>query len=146
MITIKKMKKIVLGFILGASFVSVSALAQQRAVLEFFHGAECPHCHEEKGWFPELQQMYPDLEIREYEIWHDEKNRLLAETRLAELGQKLDGVPTNIIEGEVVVGFNQQKIEQLLEKNYGPPAEVARVEKAGFWSKIKGFFQNIFGK
>ncbi len=95
--------------------------AQKIPVLELFHGAECPHCHEERAFLPIIQKMYPDLAIREYEIWHDVKNRNFAEKRLSELGEKLEGVPTNIIENQVIVGFQKEKLLNVLQKTYGPP-------------------------
>lgn len=111
--------------ILVALLVSFSfsmASAQKAAVLELFHGAECPHCHDEMKFLPTIQAMYPDLEVKKYEIWHDKENKELAEKRLKDLGTRLDGVPTNIIEDEVIVGFNKNKILQTLEKHYGKPA------------------------
>jgi len=107
--------------------------AQQAAVLELFHGAECPHCHDEIAFLPTIKAMYPDLEVKMYEVWHNDENKALADKRLAELGTRLTGVPTNIIEGEVFVGFQKAKILESLEKNYGKPA--MSVEEAGAQAK-----------
>lgn len=104
--------------------LSLETSAQQIPKMEFYHGAECPHCHEEKKFFPTLKQMYPDLQIETFEIWHNPENKLKAEKRMAELGQKLEGVPTNIIANEVVVGFQKEKILELLQKHYGAPQSV----------------------
>ena len=73
-------------------------------------------------WFPELKEMYPDLEIRKYEVWHDVENKIRWDIRMKELGQKAGSVPTNIIGNDLVVGFNPEGILAALEKNYGPPA------------------------
>jgi hypothetical protein len=102
------------------SFTMVSA--QKAAVLELFYGAECPHCHTEIKFLPIIKKMYPDLEVRMYEVWHDEVNKALADKRLIDLGTKLEGVPTNIIGEEVIVGFQPEKMIQVLEKTYGKPA------------------------
>ncbi len=97
--------------------------AQQLPVLEFFHGAECPHCHEEKKWFPELKKMYPALEIKEFEVWHDAENRKLWAERMAEFNMKPTGVPTNIFEDTVIVGFDKKAILSAIEKSLGPPKD-----------------------
>ncbi len=115
------MKKILLGFVLSL-FVFTPALAQKAQVLEFFHGRDCPHCHKEQAWFPTLKEAYPGLDIKMYEVWYNEENQALMQKRLQEIGEQSDAVPTNIIEGEMVVGFDPGKIVDLLEKNYGAPA------------------------
>lgn len=112
-----------IGFSFLALFVFVgSALAQQIPTLDFFHGRECPHCQNEKKWFPELKKAYPDIVINEYEVWHDAANQALMNERLDALGAESNGVPTNIIGNEVVTGFVPDAILAILEKNYGPPA------------------------
>ncbi len=99
-------------------------MAQQIPVLDFFHGRECPHCHEEKEWFATLKQMYPDIQINEYEVWHDVANQKIWTERMQALDMSPSGVPTNIIGDEVVVGFVPDQILTLLEARYGPPLEV----------------------
>ena len=101
--------------------LSSSAYAQKLPVLDFFYGAECPHCHDEMKIFPILKKMYPNLVINKYETWHNPENKKLAEDRLAKLGETLEGVPTNIIEENVIVGFQKEKMLKVLEKSYGKP-------------------------
>lgn len=122
------MKKVLFGFgflILGCLFSVIHSQeisAQKIPVLEFFYGAECPHCHKEKAWFPELRKLYPNVEIREYETWHSAENQALMKKRLEEIGGESNGVPTNIIGDELVVGFSAERILSLMEKHYGAPA------------------------
>ncbi len=121
-------KKIFLGFgflILGVC-ISVIGNAENISILntpilEFFHGAECPHCQVEKAWLPTLKALYPNIIIKEYEVWHNPENKKLMEKRLKELNATSTGVPTNIINKDVFVGFSEEKILELMEKNYGPP-------------------------
>ncbi len=120
------MKKILIGFVffgLSTLFMPNANLvtAQQVPVLELFHGAECPHCHKEMKWLPTLQKMYPNLQIKKYEVWHVPENRILMQKRLDEIGKESGAVPTNIIGDEVVVGFNPEGILALMKKNYGEP-------------------------
>ncbi|MCF7917804.1 hypothetical protein K9L27_02265 [Candidatus Gracilibacteria bacterium] len=130
------MKKISIGigigllfflFLFGAIFLTVGQStevhAQQKITMEFFYGAECPHCHDEIKWFPELIKMYPDLEIQKYEVWHDGFNQQYLKQRLLEFDMKPEGVPVNIIGNDVVVGFEPNKIIDAFEKNFGPPTQ-----------------------
>lgn len=122
-----------LGVIAGAitmfGGVSQTAYAQAIPRMEFFYGAECPHCHDEMKWFPELEKMYPDLEIQKYEVWHDAANKVLWQQRMQEFGMKTGGVPTNIIGNDIVVGFDPNRIVDAFEKNYGPPAQTTILPK-----------------
>ncbi len=138
------MRKLLFSFI--ALFVCIfasnyQASAQQRPVLEFFHGAECPHCHEERAWFTELKEMYPNLEIREFEVWHNQENQKTWETRMAKLDKKPTGVPTNIFENEVIVGFNKQQLLEVFRRQIGPPKinqskeSIINSEKENSWRK-----------
>ncbi len=84
-------------------------------VLELFYGEECPHCHNELEWLDSLDMnKYPNLRIEKYETWHDEENSDLFKARMKELGEVAQGVPTNIIGGEVVVGFSDELKEKIL--------------------------------
>ncbi len=120
------MKKLILTFIFLMGLIpGITTHAQRVPTLDFFHGETCPHCHREKEWFPDLQKLYPDLQINEYEVWFNAENNELMKQRLRELGQTSSGVPTNIIETDVVVGFRPDDILAALEKHYGPPQEIS---------------------
>jgi thiol-disulfide isomerase/thioredoxin len=132
------MKKILQGFSFFILSVSIAIIGntqevrsnndtesntpeQIRPALDLFYGAECPHCHTEMAWLPELKQLYPDVLINKYEVWHDAENKNLLDKRLLELKKTTTGVPTNIIGTDVLVGFNKEKILTVLEKYYGEP-------------------------
>lgn len=132
--------------------------AQKVASLDLFHGRECPHCHQFIDWIPEIQKAYPDIQINQYEVWHDLKNQKKFQDTMSELGLEASGVPTIVVEGEVITGFNPERTAQLLQENYGTPAitlgtetkkspvVIKTADEAGFWQKIvnwfKGFFQS----
>jgi hypothetical protein len=107
-------------FLFGSAFGT--ATAQRILTLDFYYGATCPHCHDEMAWFPELQKLYPDLKINKYEVWLDPQNKKKMEAHLASLGQSFLGVPVNIIESDVVTGYDQASILSTMEKNYGTPS------------------------
>lgn len=91
--------------------------------LELYHGATCPHCHDFKAFLPTLEEMYPGMVIEEYEVWNDPVNAEKARKRLAELGEEFGSVPTIVIGSDVVVGNNQSRVVELMQKNYGDPVE-----------------------
>jgi glutaredoxin len=146
------MKKILLTLIVAFGFLSLGLInqntveAQKIPTMTLFHGATCPHCINLKKWLPELQTMYPDLKINEYEVWSNPENQLLFEARMRELGQEAGGVPTNIIGEDVIVGFNKKGLIAAMEKNFGAPvvtAEEIQAQKKSWWDEITDFFKNI---
>jgi cytochrome c biogenesis protein CcdA len=76
--------------------------------LVLFWGDGCPHCAAEWAMLTELGAQYPELEIRGYEVWHDEANAALFVETMASLGEEPQGVPTTIYAGRVWVGFSEQ--------------------------------------
>ena len=103
--------------------------AQEIPVLELFHGRDCPHCHKEIAWLPELQKLYPDLKVEKYEVWYNPTNKRRFGERMRSLGEKASGVPTNIINDEVVVGFDKEAILALMQKHYGSPQPKTQTPK-----------------
>ena len=116
----KYFRGIIVALIISFSFSIVSA--QKAAVIELFHGAECPHCHDEIEFLPVLEAMYPDLEVKMYEVWHSDENKAFADKRLAEFGTRLEGVPSNIIGEDIIVGFQPEKMIESLQKAFGDSA------------------------
>jgi len=92
--------------------------------------------------------MYPDLQVNEFEVWNSPANKAQMDRRLTELGTSSDSVPTNIIENQVIVGFNKDKLIQAFKEAYGTPAisaeEVAR--QSSLWYRIKTWFAGLFGE
>lgn len=92
-------------------------------VMEFFHGDGCPHCAKQWKWIPTLMKMYPDLQIKDYEVWKNPENQAYFNARMAELGAKAEGVPTNVINGQdIIVGFRPEQVLAAMQKHYGDPA------------------------
>ena len=73
-----------------------------------FWGDGCPHCEEQKPFLRELEQRYPDLEIREFEIFRSNTHHplfiALAQAHDIEPGS----VPTVFIGGHAYVGDGPQ--------------------------------------
>lgn len=79
--------------------------APEPVIIYLFWGATCPYCHAEREFLAELQTQYPDVVIREYEVYHDEGNRVYWAQMLAAHGLEPSGVPTTFIGDRVWIGF-----------------------------------------
>lgn len=100
--------------------------AAEPVTLELFHGDGCPHCAAERAWLAELTDRYPDLQVRQHEVWYDQANRELLERRAAELGFEPSGVPVTIVGEEFWIGFSQgtaAQIEQVVRAALAPQSE-----------------------
>ncbi|MEM3483717.1 MAG: hypothetical protein QXW00_03170 [Candidatus Woesearchaeota archaeon] len=89
-----------------------------KIVLYLFWGDGCPHCAEEKPFLMQLQQKYPQLEIRMFEVWHNESNRELFYEMASQHGIRAEGVPTTFLGNKSWVGYSQQigsEIERQLQ-------------------------------
>jgi len=73
------------------------AAAAGSATVYFFWGDGCPHCAKEEVFIDELKSKYPQVQVRDFEVWKNAENQKL----LAELGQDLGieikGVPFTIV-------------------------------------------------
>ncbi len=117
------MKKV---FLFATVFVSLFffgrtsfAETDNRVTIHFFWGQGCPHCSKEKEFLQELQNKYPQMVIKDYEVSKPENAELLQEA-----GEKLNatvpGVPFTVIGEHYVVGYHNdqttgKKIEEHLQ-------------------------------
>jgi len=95
--------------VLGFFLVSVSfTYAQNNPVnIYFFWGEGCPHCATEKPFLDNVKEKYPQVEVHEFEVWSNSRNRKY----LTEVGNRLradvSGVPFTVIGDEAYTGFNR---------------------------------------
>jgi len=114
---------LILGVIVVIAF-SLNPMVRARSmeeevVLWFFWGDGCEMCEQAMVWISELEETYPDLEIRSREVWFDKEAQDLYLKMLEEREEKASWVPGFILGGEVWHGFNEnltREIELLLEK------------------------------
>ena len=90
--------------------------------VNFFYHPACPHCKEQMPYNQQIAQEYPQAKW----IYHDTTDSAqveLMDSMLAALGKKHEGVPTTIINGTVIVGFDKavtpQKLRDALSANGG---------------------------
>ena len=82
--------------------------------LYLFHGAECPHCAEEREWLEKIDDEYKDyVNIYTYEVWHDKDNSNLMEEVKEEFGVSRDAVPLTIIGEKYYIGFSDTISSQM---------------------------------
>ena len=85
--------------------------ADKKVDLYFFWGYGCPHCTKEKEFLEKLQQKYPHLEIKSYEVWHDRENAKLFVQMAEAYGIKAKAVPTTFIGNfEPIVGYRGDEV------------------------------------
>lgn len=112
------MKKVFLFLILFLLPFTVSA---KTVDIYLFYGAECAYCHEEREFLKILKKQYKDnINIYEYEVWHDEENNSLLEEVRDELNDKGTGVPFTVIGSEGITGYTteiSQEIKKLVSDN-----------------------------
>ena len=92
-------------------------LAADKATVYFFWGDGCPHCAKEEVFLKELKGKYPQIEIRDYEVWKNADNQKL----LSEVGKKLNiqisGVPFTVVGEKYFTGwFDQKTTGQAIEE------------------------------
>ena len=71
----------------------------------FFWGDGCIHCAKEKDFLYELRTKYPQLKIRDFEVYKSASNFLLFKKATSTLNIANSGVPLLIIGDQYVVGY-----------------------------------------
>ena len=69
----------------------------------------CGYCHQAKRYLDERGVHYTEYDVS--------RDRRAAEEMVSQTGQM--GVPVIVVDGEVIVGFNRQRLEQLLAAGKG---------------------------
>jgi cytochrome c biogenesis protein CcdA/thiol-disulfide isomerase/thioredoxin len=73
-----------------------------------FWGEGCPHCDEQKPFLRELEQRYPDLEIREFEVFRTNAHHQLFIGLALAHGIEPGSVPSVFVGGKAYVGDGPQ--------------------------------------
>ena len=140
-----KIKKILLPilifalFLLGASSLTGmgQASAAEKTVIYFFWGDGCPHCATEKPFLEEMEQEYPELEVKMFETWKNPDNAELFQKVAAAYGIQARGVPATFIgDYEPIVGYAdymaddiEDKIKHCINNGCVNPGVKAGIEK-----------------
>lgn len=101
-----------------------------RIVIYFFWGEGCPHCVHEKPFLEQLEQKYPQLEVKSYETWYNQENAKLFSEMAEAFGTRAMGVPTTFLDDKVWVGYAdymgteiEDKVKYCIEHSCTDPIE-----------------------
>lgn len=97
---------VLLNLVVFVQPASAQQQEQQKITLHLFYGEGCPHCAKEKEFLErEVIKKFPNLEIKQYEIYKNKNNsQLMYQTSLL-LQTDVGGVPFTVIGDQYVVGF-----------------------------------------
>jgi glutaredoxin len=88
------------------------SLAQvEKTQINFFYSAICPHCKAEKEFLKTLQEKYPEIEIKEYEVFYDTNNQKILNEfydKYTVLNNEKGYVPITFTPTKYFIGFNEQ--------------------------------------
>jgi len=100
--------------------ITGSEIKENKINLYLFHGAECPHCEEEREWLLQIEKDYKDyLEVYYFEVWHDNDNAIIMDKVKSEFGIIKSGVPLTVIGDDYFIGFSDatgSKIENKIKE------------------------------
>lgn len=101
-----------------------------KVTMYFFWGDGCPHCATQKTFLEELEEKYPDLEVKSFETWKNPENAQLFQEVAQAYGFQAKGVPTTFIGEEHWVGFSErmegemeQKIKECIDSDCVNPGD-----------------------
>jgi uncharacterized membrane protein len=108
------MKKIILLLTLFCLAIAVQPaqalnnLQQTEPVIIYlFWGDGCPHCAIARPALHEFAARHENIELREYEVWHDPDNQVIFVKIMADLGLQPRAVPTIIIGKHYWEGYGE---------------------------------------
>ncbi|MGA2120684.1 MAG: thioredoxin domain-containing protein [Methanoregula sp.] len=88
------------------------------AIIYYFYGEECPHCHNIKPFMDNITQKYPEANIQILEVWHNQTNQNIYNQVNSAAGISTPpGVPEVVIGKTVLVGEKDipDKLEALVQ-------------------------------
>lgn len=97
--------------------------SDKKLAIYFFWGEGCGHCAGQKTAMKAWAEKYPDIEIKTYETWNNNDNRVIFENLASAYETSVQGVPMTFIGDKTWIGYAdsygvemQAKIEDCLNK------------------------------
>lgn len=111
---------ILVALFFSGLFMIQDVQAAEHPILYLFWGEGCPHCEEEKVFLRDLQQQYPELEMRWFEVWKHPEFAQLANLISKAYNVKAASVPMTFLGEWTLTGFRSpetsgEQIRQQLE-------------------------------
>lgn len=93
------LKKIFLSILLAAALFSGAnrVIAADPLTVYFFWGQGCPHCAKEEMFLEEMKSKYPQVAVRDFEVWKNPENQKILAALGEKLGVKISGVPFTVV-------------------------------------------------
>ncbi|MBD3248064.1 hypothetical protein GF382_02130, partial [Candidatus Falkowbacteria bacterium] len=88
--------------------LAVPVQAAQKDIY-FFYGDGCPHCAKEEKFLDSIGDDYPEINIKEYEVWNSRENAKLLSEAADRLEINIPGVPVLIIGDKAVIGYHNDQ-------------------------------------
>lgn len=117
----KKFLLLACGLLLAGGPIFAGA-SPERIDMYFFWGVGCPACAQQKDFLEEIKPQYPQLEVRDFEIYRQPDNLKFFEEMAADRGTVVRVVPTTFIGDEVIEGFDREAIRRAIDKHAFPDA------------------------
>jgi len=111
----KQISSIIIIIIALLSFVAAQD-TNQRDCLYYFYGKDCTGCQSSNQYIQDLHTKYPQVEIKSYEVYHNQQNKALFESyaNAYNIAQDAQGIPAVITHSSYFIG--QKAIATFLEK------------------------------
>lgn len=84
-----------------------------QTIIYLFWGDGCPHCAAEKPFLEELSKTDPRIELRLYEVWHNDQNLERLNVMAASFDFEANAVPITFIGQRYWVGYNDQTRDEI---------------------------------
>ncbi len=88
-------------------------IQKSKPIVYLFWGSGCHVCDELKPFLEEMKQKYPDLEVKDYEVFDNEENKELLLKTLEEYDSRFSGVPVTFIGEKKLQGASKFVKEEL---------------------------------
>lgn len=87
-----------------------------KTVVYFFWGDGCPHCEKQKPFLKEMENKYPELEIKSLEVYKDKENLEIFKKMAEAYEIQAQGVPATFIgDSKLIIGYKEE-MNQSIEK------------------------------
>jgi glutaredoxin len=82
----------------------------------YFWGDGCPVCARQDVFLRDLEERFPEVEVRSFEVWYDADNRALFRAMAGAYRTEARAVPTTFIGDSVWVGFKPAIGEDIIRR------------------------------
>jgi len=141
-IMMRKLTFIFIAFLFLFGSFNFAFSQTEKAQIDFFYSAICPHCAKEHEFLKELKNKYPEIEIKEYEVISNQENQKILqdfyEKYKVPAGER-GWVPVTFTPTKYFIGFNEQigaELESCIRECLGEGTGVPQKIKIPIFGEI----------